>query len=314
MNALVQDASGGSRDVVAASAVEDFYKILISYMDPELRATFTPTASGELQPEVRRIAQDQPLENAAFYQELQVPYLTAVLSGARQPSAKLLDGATARKQLEELCASSDVFRRHARALHALHWKKKWPVLNSYLEDQRAVDRSQELYAAFDRLQVHLRAQQEAARDSERTVRFDALLSKLEGLRDWALTRKLYWATRLYSHLTLEWMPKLRSRLADAEGTEAVGRELRSYSALLAILEETDRNPRGLTFHEAFLETVRAFTFATTLPRYTDYRGNPERFSEAVDGLFTEFKQRYTHSGIVEIELALHQWGREVAAR
>ncbi|HEX3028945.1 MAG TPA: hypothetical protein VHT34_06520, partial [Clostridia bacterium] len=293
MNPMKMDSSGNWYDDVGQESMKDFYKIIVNFMDRNLRESFIPVSVPELTPELRQIAYDEPQSSTAFYNKtMQIPYLVRTLSNSTLDQAKYLNGSRAGKQLKQGCANNDVYKRHADKLYRLHWKKTFPNTDTYLEDQETTDYTEKINGNFNYLKDIIHERMKCAVDSDREKRLKDLMDEMDGLNQWALEKNVYWAFILYYHLTIHWIPVLEGKLKDGNLSQDVTQQIKNYSSLFNILEGTESNPKGKTFNEAFLDTIRAFQLATIIPQYVDYTANDDYFSEILGSIFDEFMKQY----------------------
>jgi hypothetical protein len=303
MNPMARDVNGGWYDTVGRAAMEDFYRILVNYMDPALRQEFISATPPDLSPEVRHVANDDP-SAAVFYKDLQIPYLAKALSLSTQGSAKVLNGQRASKKLKRGCADSAVYARHADKLYRLHWMKRWPHMEDYLRDQREVDVSAKrarIGVVMDAIRSQLEAKMvQLSDDADAKKRWTDLVAEIDALKRWGQEQKLFWAAQLYYHLLTYWMPKLEIMLRDGKLSQEVTQDIKNISSVFSLLEGSGKNPNGPTFQTAFMDTVRAFQLGTVLPQYVDYGGDPEYFQQIVESVFSEFIKK--HAGSMDPEV------------
>lgn len=294
MNPMQMDKDGRYYDVVGRNSMDDFYKILVNYMDTDLRQNFVSGSQPDMSPEVRSIAFDHN-NNATFYKTLQVPYLAKALSNSTLDQAQYLNGSRASQQLKRGTANNEVYKRHSDALYRMHWLKLWGNMQDYLNDQEKNDHSTQIDNIFTSLKDHVTKQMEGAVDTDKKSRLNDILKEMDELKQWTKKKKVYWACMLYYYLTKYWMPTLRAKLIDGNLSQDVSQQIKMFSALFNILEGTEGNKDGKSFNQAFMETVRAFQLTAVLPQYVDYGGDPEYFSEVLEGIFAEFMKKYVNT-------------------
>ncbi|HVR97872.1 MAG TPA: hypothetical protein VMW27_14735 [Thermoanaerobaculia bacterium] len=306
MNPMARDGNGGWYDTVGRFAMDDFYRILVNYMDPALRQEFIAATPPDLSPEVRHVANDDSAA-AAFYKDLQVPYLAKALSLSTQSSAKFLNGQRATKKLKRGCADSAVYTRHADKLYRLHWMKRWPHMEDYLRDQREVNldaKKEKIRDIMDAIYKQLDSKmKKLVDDPDAKKRWLALVAELDALKRWGQDQKLYWAAQLYYHLLTYWLPKLELMLKDGHLSQEVTQDIKNISSVFSILEGSGKNPNGPTFQIAFMDTVRAFQLGTVIPQYIDYAGDPDYFLQVLESVFSEFVKK--HAGSLDPDIQKH---------
>ena len=183
MNPFSKTPDGAWQDEIGAKAMDEFYNILLYNMDEKLRKTFLAAAPPDLRAEVRTIAHDGS-DVAAFYKDLQVPYLTQALSSSKQDQAKYLNAARAGKRLKRKVAVNEVYKRHADKLYRLFWMEKWKQTADYLDDQQNTDYSAKITKGFAVIQADLESRMAHAIDTDKAERLKNLIKELEDLKAW----------------------------------------------------------------------------------------------------------------------------------
>ncbi|KAK3682968.1 hypothetical protein B0T22DRAFT_539910 [Podospora appendiculata] len=258
-------------DAVSDAANKDFNDIIAYYMDDDIRKVFVQTAPVVLpDATILSIARDSP-DNAAFYKQLQVPFVVSSLSRSTLSEAKHCNGPRAAAQLKHIPAGNAVYMRHMDALYRHRFLLKFPVLQQYLDDQRTTDYTAQMDAISAQLQTLIDQNAQDLIDhgpnpGEATVNRDAAKGRGRGPR----------CIQFY-------IPNLYAQSVDGHLSSAVSREIKRLTAVFGMLESSALNtasPGGKSFHEAFEAQLRLFHMAALVPQFVRAGSNSEADMEA----------------------------------
>lgn len=272
-------------DAVAKTANNDFHDIICYHMDPKIRKTFIQNDPYDLKdPVVKGIANDS-IDNAPFYQTLQVPYVVSSLGHSTLDEAKYCNANRAEKQLQELPANSPVYKRHSDALYRYRFQEKFGLLQSYLDDQSQNDYSGVMLKVGEFLKENLKSRSKGVSDPEA---LDKALADIDQLCKWAIENKLYWAFQLYYWCQSVYLPTLIGQLSSGTLSTQVPMKIKALNAVFGMLEGNQINPNGKTFQQVFNEEMRMYQMAFVIPQMVDHEGHAEDFDSILKAMLNEF--------------------------
>ncbi|KAK3317156.1 hypothetical protein B0T19DRAFT_479915 [Cercophora scortea] len=286
-------------DAVSDAANKDFNDIIAYYMDDDIRKVFVQTAPIVLpDATILSIARDSP-DNAAFYKQLQVPFVVSSLARSTLSEAKHCNGARAAAQLKQIPAGNAVYMRHTDALYRHRFLLKFPVLQQYLDDQRTTDYTAQMDAISTQLQTLIDQNAQDLIDhgpnpGEATAHRDAAKAEVAALCAWAKEKRLFWAFSLYQRCIQFYIPSLYAQSVDGHLSSTVSREIKRLTAVFGMLESSALNtgPNGMSFHEAFESQLRLFHMAALVPQFVRAGANSdadmEAFGEVLGATMAQF--------------------------
>jgi hypothetical protein len=286
----IDPEGGGYYDEVQKDSMNEFYKILQNYMDPDLRNTFFSPNPPPLDAELLAIAQTEGNKGTKplpWYASLSVPYTaTAVGKFSSDPEAATLNTARSEAWLSSTTAASDVMAVQGPLLYQRAYLTRHSVLDWFLQDQKA---NAAKYAPL----IDAKAGEWILKAREQNVGTQEQLAELEkqigDLRDAAKKNKQYWAFAIYTYtLTPAYLNLMRLVMIsghDVDGSEFSQRVQRTV-ALLSVLDTTS------LFAQKYASVLQMFQFAQLLPQMVDMGVELPEFSFAVEQIIAEFIKTY----------------------
>ncbi|ACU71592.1 hypothetical protein Caci_2676 [Catenulispora acidiphila DSM 44928] len=282
-------------DKVQEDSMEDFYKILQNYMDPELRSTFFHRDPPALDQTLRDIAKTKGKKGTdpfPWFKSLSVAYTaTCVGKYSDDPAAKTLNTIRAEQWLSQTTSGSDVMDAQAPLLYANRWSER-PAnkhLGWYLADQKA---NSVKYAGD--IDATTEAWLKEAREAN--VGTPEQLAELEKsirtIGDHAKKHDQFWAFAVYigasrpSYMNmLESFIKLGGEVDGSEFSQRVQRTV----ATLTVLDTS-----GVIAQE-YAYMLQLFELSTLLPQMADLEGGVGGFNFAVKAIIDKFVEKYLGS-------------------
>lgn len=286
----------GYSDAVSPIADKDFHDIICYYMDTGIHTTFissTPTVLSDST--VQAIATDSP-DNKTFYQTLQVPYVTAILAQSTLPEGKQCNGVRAGAQLKTQPANSEVYKRHSTALYQHRFMQKFTGVQQYLDDQANNDYSQAMSTGATAMKndiITLSAGVNGQTAEEAAATLKAATDDIDSLLAWATSQKLFYAFDLYWYCEKFWLPSLISMMHNGGLSPSVSRTMKKLTLIFGILENSQQNPNGKSFAEAFNDLIRLFQMSTIIPQFVD----ADATSEDIDSIEKEMLSQFYNDNI-----------------
>ncbi|KAJ6263322.1 hypothetical protein Dda_1885 [Drechslerella dactyloides] len=273
-------------DAVSDIANQDFNDIICYYMDEDIRTTFVRAGPYNISdPGVLRIANDSNM-NAEFYKTLQVPYVTASLSGATNiKEAPYCNGLRAQKQLQDQPANSPIYKRHSDALYRNRYLQRFPIIQDYLNDQSETDYTAIMQSAAATMKQELTSRAQGISDPKALA--DAL-ADIDALLKWATDNKLYWAFNLYYYCEHFFIPTLYAQSVNGRYSNNISIKLKTLSSTFGMLEGSETNPDGKTFQQAFNDLLRVFQMTSIIPQLVDLDGFAGDFDSILKAMLQQF--------------------------
>lgn len=315
LNPMVPDSKdpSGYRDTVATDAMDDFHKLIVYFMDPDLRSTFVQVTAPTLTASVLTVANDDAAlnnnENKIFYQKLQVPFIVSMLSQGRfidalkksrglferigtLTQANQCNGARANAKLKEIPTNDPVYKRHSAKLYRARFIDRFPAISKFLKDQKDDPHSAVMNKFADKMKTTLEKKSSGLKDSN--PRYDEQLANakkdIDNLIDWAKERSLYWAIELLYYVQNSALPNWHGQYTSGGASQTLGMMQKQLNALFGLLENNAINtkPNARNFMQAFNEDVRLFQMTSIVPSVIDMDGNAQEF----DDLFVQCLNEY----------------------
>jgi hypothetical protein len=247
MSSMVRDPDGSLKDRFQESVMSDLHKILLNYMDKDLREKFLMPNPPTLDPKVREISQipgvdsdGRPINPAQWYWSQTDAFLCTAL-GENWPGAeaKKFNKARASRAMNEGFSKSSVVQRQSSALYANQFRKEFPRILDYLHDQdvNAASYVSSIRAKIDQLVAEV---EEYANDHPEDVKNkDEMVSRLRNMGDRVISNRAYWSMSVFAHATsATTLNNYRTIVATSRDTSRIVQHVNGINALLAILDDT----------------------------------------------------------------------------
>ncbi|KAM7200184.1 hypothetical protein V8F20_005402 [Naviculisporaceae sp. PSN 640] len=314
LSPLVPDpeSSGGARDIVSSLRDQDVHNIITYYMEDDIRKTFIQEEPIELSdPVVLAIAKDKPENEAevrAFYRSLQAPYVVSKLARSNLREAPTFNGMRADAQLKDTPAGSALYDRHANALYQYRFGCQFPAFKLYLEDQQTHDYADTMRSAAVKIKDRIAAAvadlgAQGGNAQAAALNLAAASLDIDELCSWAIEKKLFWAFRLYDHLTSIYLPTLYNQIMDGSAAAGVSQLMKAHSTVLSLLEHNEANPNGNSFTKAWHRLLMAFNAAAVIPQYIDAACALPLFGAILEDALNDFQNKAAKSTAPSVILA-----------
>lgn len=284
----ITDADGNKKkeyvtiDVVQDHSMSDFYALLKYCMPQKLFDTYIG-GSIHLDPEIVGWLGE---EEKQYFRSLSVPYLANALGMTSMDGAEKLNRIRASNEMNRSMAESSVYGAVSKKLYKKNWSKTFGIIELYLQDQKANSGS---YAAVvdgmrDELIAELEEWKKGAAEEERK-HYDEAIEDTKKLAEEG-KREKYWAFVLYHYLITYYFPGLFELMIHGGTSQNIAMEIKKYSALLEILDESD------TFNNEFVAMAGLFQLAAIMPSSVDHGQDMESYFSAAAAIIESFLKNY----------------------
>lgn len=296
MNPIVTDENNNRYDAPGKESMDDFYKIILNYMDDDLRKKYYGEQAPALNSVVRSIAEDSK-DAKDFYKELQVPFLASSLGKMTGSDyVKQINTMRAEYKLKSICANSNVYKRQSDKLYRYHFIQKYGDMQKYLDDQKYGNYDQKIKDGIKYIKsTYVKKFGDSTEESVQN-NLKEILEDLDKLEKWGVNQKLYWAFNLYYYLMKTYIPMLEMKMLSGTLAQSVSEEIKNYSALFEMLEGNVTNPDQITFGSAFMDALRVSLLTSVIPQMADYPNMFEDFSEVYYEILNQFCKDHVNSG------------------
>jgi hypothetical protein len=280
-------------DAILQQANEDFHNIICYHMENDIHKTFVSTTPTQLDSSVLAIATDSA-SNKSFYQSLQVPYVTSSLGRSTLDAGKQCNSLRAEAKLKTLPANSDIYKRHSDALYRMRYLQHFKGVQAYLDEQAGKtgkNFTENMRSGADAMKARIITRSAGANGMDPVTakkNLDAALADIDSLHAWAVNKKLFYAFYLYYWCTTAYLPSLYAQFADGGSSAALSRNIKKLSLMFGILENSQQNPNGKSFQEAFNNLLMIFEMQAIIPQFVDARGNSEDCDSIMKAMLQQF--------------------------
>lgn len=295
LNMTPHDVEDGKvHDAVQKAAMEDSHQILVSRMDPDLRAKFIAANPPLLDPAVEAIAR-QPVDGinpTTWYAGLSESYVAGALRAhSDDPGARKLNGRRANEWFRKQCETGKVMSAHTRALYVRHLEKRYTTFRDYLDDQK--NKAEEYKPQIDETVAKWvsRARNSfSASNDEDKEKLEEVIARYQNLGTYAKDQKRYWAFALFATATsVSQLNKYLGNILNGDSGLAVAKEVEKVAALLGALD-----PSGKIAGE-YMYVLGAFNITSLLPQLSDYATSHDYLAAAVRETIQKFIEKYQNS-------------------
>ncbi|KAI3318810.1 hypothetical protein HD806DRAFT_511051 [Xylariaceae sp. AK1471] len=286
------NAVGGFKDIVSESAQQDFYDIILYYMDDDLRKLFISATPVTLSDEVKAIADDDQ-KNKEFYQKLQVPYLTMLLGRSKVDQGKHCNTIRAQKMLKEIPSNDPTYKRHSTKLYELHFLRKFPTVSVYLEDQKQ-DKSRQIDAIAITMKNETKAIAEPSKavSSDPDANLQQAFLEIDALATRAKTDGTYWAFAAYYYLWSVTLKSWNNLYTSGNTSSTIALKIRNINTIFGILDKADSTETSKSYMVAWNELLRTSNMTSLVPQCVDLQGNFEDFDSIFKACLEQYYKRF----------------------
>lgn len=312
MSQYAVDSQGLFYDVVQQGSMDDFYAILQTYMDQNLRKQFfNPSPPPPLAPDLYAIAHTKGTKGTdpiPWYGSLSVPYTACTLAKfSSDPAAATLNGRRAEAAITQETSGSDVMAAQGPLLYQRRYQQKHENLAWFLGDQKA---NAGTYAPVIDNQVEKWIAEARAEAIGTPEELAALEKQIRDLGKYAKDHDQYWAFALYTYTTTPaYLNMLQTILLTGTGVDGseFSQRVQRTVALLNVLDTTSH------FAQQYAYLLQLFQLGSILPQLFDFSTNLGGFSFAVKQIVDKFVEQYINSPDPKMREAAEALQKEASA-
>lgn len=311
MASTVRDPDNALRQKFQTQAMTDVHKILLNYMDSDLRKQFLMVNPPTLDGELRQIAltpgidkEGHSVEPIQWYSSQTHAFLCGALYEASPDSfADKINGKRANAALNWSFGEQGVPSLHSRMAYVRHFRKEYPKIDKYLVDQDNSKWDVHINAKFDQLIKDYWAHSVDNEADKQTTQ--DLVNDLENLRNYCRSKRRFWALAVFSTaVSVTKLNRLYTMATNGTDSSRIAEECNHVQALLGIVD-TDG-----VFAKEYGKVLAYFHLTVLVPALAKMEGGDWLYYQIRD-MVTTFVEEYKNGKDTELADLAKQMAEEI---
>lgn len=186
-------------------------------------------------------------------------------------------------------------------MYRFRYLEKFPGTKKFIQDQNdqdysaAIDKTTEVMKRLLRKNTSgLEASNAKGADSHKASVAKAE-ADIDKLGKWAKQENLYWALRLLYMVQKSQLPQWYAMYMNGNLSSSIGMRIKQLNGVFEILENNKINKDGMSFSEAYNDTIRAFQMRSIIPQLVDLDGCYSDFDSVLKESLNQFWLHYKDS-------------------